>query len=266
LRDRFKKPTAYKVPLLRDALKLAKGRIVLNIDKAGSNMMQIMKLVKELDCGPYVIMKGVVDIDGYEKMKQKSDADPLFMPIVTMKMSAIDSFTKVAKPLAVEILVGSDTTYLTSESGLQMFRANGCNIWFIALFDQIAAGKAEKKNKMASWDYFIGLGARFIQTDYPLELMNHLVSKGLRLRSSSTSGIAQRTLQEAIDSVSNRLMNSSDIVKTTKFKHHVIRKGDTLYGIAQRYRIALVDLLKHNPKHKNNSRLIPGKVVKVPIN
>ena len=190
LRDRFKKPTQYRVPLLKDALMMARGKIVLNIDKAGTYTNEILRLVKSLDCGPYVIMKGVVDLTRYEKLRQKSNNDPLFMPIVTTKTAAIDSFISLAKPLAMEILVSSDTTYLTSERGLQMFRSHGCHLWYNALFDRISAGKSERKNKTASWDYFIGLGARFIQTDYPIELMNHLVSKGLRTRSAADPFLA----------------------------------------------------------------------------
>lgn len=258
LRDRFKNPTPYRVPLLREALVLAKGKIVLNIDKAGFNTQEIMQLVKELDCGPYVIMKGLVDLPGYERLKQKSVNDPLFMPIVTVKTTDIDSFTRLAHPLAMEILVGHDSTYLTSEPALQMFRVNGCQLWFNALFDQIAAGRSERKNKTASWDYFIGLGARFIQTDYPVELMQYLVSKGLRSPPLVVPDFGNATA--STDTLPAMPGKSAHV----KHEKYVVRKGDTLSMIAHRNKVSVSAIIKLNPELKKDTTLSVGQVVLLP--
>jgi LysM repeat protein len=211
-----------------------------------------------LDCGPYVIMKGLVDLPGYERLRQKSASDPLFMPIVTVKTADVDSFTRIARPLAMEILVGHDSTYLTSESALQMFRDIGCHIWFNALFDQIAAGRSERKNKTASWDYFIGLDARFIQTDYPVELMQHLVSKGLR-----SPPVVVVDFENAESSMKT---NNAGAEKSmhTKRRKYVVRKGDTLSMIAHRNKVTVSVILKLNPELKKNTTLSIGQVILLP--
>jgi len=45
---------------------------------------------------------------------------------------------------------------------------------------------------------------------------------------------------------------------------YVVRKGDTLWGIAGRYGVALTDLIAANPQIKNPNLIYPGETVVIP--
>ena len=45
---------------------------------------------------------------------------------------------------------------------------------------------------------------------------------------------------------------------------YVVRKGDTLWGIAGRYDVALADLIAANPQIKNPNHIYPGETVVIP--
>lgn len=45
---------------------------------------------------------------------------------------------------------------------------------------------------------------------------------------------------------------------------HIVKKGDTLWGIARRYGVALTELIAANPQIKNPNLIYPGNEVKLP--
>lgn len=45
---------------------------------------------------------------------------------------------------------------------------------------------------------------------------------------------------------------------------HIVRKGDTLWGIARQYGVELAALIRANPQIKNPNLIYPGEAVKVP--
>ena len=45
---------------------------------------------------------------------------------------------------------------------------------------------------------------------------------------------------------------------------HIVKKGDTLWGIARQYGAALTDLIAANPQIKNPNLIYPGNEVRLP--
>lgn len=45
---------------------------------------------------------------------------------------------------------------------------------------------------------------------------------------------------------------------------HIVKKGDTLWGIARQYGVALTDLITANPQIKNPNLIYPGNEVRLP--
>lgn len=270
LLDNRRKATEHGVPLLEDALKMAKGKIMVNIDKAGGNMALIRKLVDSLRCGPYVILKGSVSARDYNNFDHDRETKPLFMPIITERTKGVDTFMIETKAPLVEIIVRHDSTYLTSGKGLQMFREHGAQLWFNALFDNVAAGRSERRGAYESWDYFIGLGARIIQTDFPIELMYYLAKKGLR---SDIDTVKFAQLVKDVPQKKNEPISNPPTAKTPVQirkdavvvpRIHIVRTGDSLYLISRKYGVTLKRILKFNPKLNENSILQPGQKIKIP--
>jgi len=270
LLDKQRKVTEHRVPLLEDVLNMAKGKIIVNIDKAGGNMSIIRKMVDSLKCGPYVILKGTVSAREYNALDNGEETKPLFMPIITERTKGVDTFMMDTKAPLIEIIVRHDSTYLTSEEGLKMFSKNGAQLWFNALFDNVAAGRSERRGAYESWDYFIGLGARIIQTDFPIELMYYLAKKGLR---SDVDTIAFAQLIEPVPQKKNEtLSNASSVKKPEQPKKnsvvvpriHIVRTGDSLYLISRKYGVSLKRILGLNPRLSESSVLHPGQKIRIP--
>lgn len=52
--------------------------------------------------------------------------------------------------------------------------------------------------------------------------------------------------------------------QTAPHTTYVVRKGDTLWGIAQSYGVKLTDLITANPQIKNPNMIYPGNEVRIP--
>ncbi|MFN5323327.1 MAG: glycerophosphodiester phosphodiesterase family protein [Bacteroidota bacterium] len=268
LKDRRKKITEHGVPLLEDALKMARGKIVVNIDKAGANMRHIKKLVDSLQCGDYVILKGVVQQDAPIGLDVNRKGKPVFMPIFTHKSKSWDSILYRYRPPMAELLLPHDSTFLTRPGTLNTFKDYGCQIWVNALYDQIAGGISEGKGAYASWDHLLSVGPRFIQTDYPIELMLYLSSLGLRtdIDTGRLASIARPVPTAGASPISKHTKNTSKDSSSHKAqaRWHIVISGDTLNFIARKYGMALSLLLHANPRLTVRSVLQPGQKIRIP--
>lgn len=104
--------TIHKVPILEEALVHAKGKIMINLDKADRYFEEVYALLKKTGTTNQIIMKGN---KSYEKVKEQYGdylKEVIYMPIVNLdKENAeeqIESFIKDMHPVAFELLYKTD--------------------------------------------------------------------------------------------------------------------------------------------------------------
>ncbi len=177
--------TKHNVPTLREALKLAKGRVMLNLDKADRYFEQVYELMKETGTTKQIVMKGIKSADEVKTQYGEYLKDVIYMPIVNLDNgdaeNQIEQFIHDMHPVAFELL------YLEDKNTLPLRLKNSLKgrtlIWYNTLWDTMAGGHdddASLDNIDNGYGYLIDrLGARIIQTDRPQFLLNYLRSRGL---------------------------------------------------------------------------------------
>lgn len=177
--------TIHKVPTLEEALLHAKGKIMINLDKADRYFDQVYELLQKTGTTHQIIMKGN---DSAEKVKAKYGEylkDVIYMPIVNLDKSnaekQIEMFIDDMHPVAFELLYKLDSNPLPTK--LKDSLNGRALIWYNTLWDTMAGGHdddASLKDFNDGYGYLIDkLGARIIQTDRPQFLLDYLRSRNL---------------------------------------------------------------------------------------
>lgn len=177
--------TIHKVPTLEEALLHAKGKIMINLDKADRYFDQVYALLEETGTAKQIIMKGN---EPYEKVKAKFGKyldKVIYMPIVNLDHKnaeeQIEKFITDMHPVAFELLFKLDSNPLPVK--LKDSLKGRALIWYNTLWDTMAGGHdddASLKSFDNGYGYLIDhLGARILQTDRPQFLLDYLRSRNL---------------------------------------------------------------------------------------
>lgn len=177
--------TIHNVPTLEEALKHAKGKIMLNLDKADRYFEQVYDLMKKTGTTKQIIMKGNKSAADVKARFGKYLDDVIYMPIVNLdKPNAeeqIETFIKDMHPVAFELLFVKDTNTIPLK--LKKSLDKRTLIWYNTLWDTMAGGHDDDmslKNPDDGYGYLIDtLGARIIQTDRPQYLLDYLRKRNL---------------------------------------------------------------------------------------
>ncbi len=177
--------TQQKVPTLEEYLTCAKGRIMLNLDKADRYFPQVMALAEKTGTTDQIIMKGN---KSYEEVKALFGPwldKVIYMPKVKLDNpdagQQIESFIAEMHPVAFEFSFANDTNPLPRK--LKDSLAGRTLIWYNTLWDTHAGGHDDDMSLAdpdAGYGYLIdSLGCRIIQTDRPARLIDYLRGRNL---------------------------------------------------------------------------------------
>lgn len=173
------------IPTLEEALLHAKGRIMLNLDKADRYFDEIYQLMQKTGTTKQIIMKGSKSSDMVKSQFGKYLEDVIYMPIVDLDKDdakeQIDLFMNNLNPVAYELLYKKDSNPLAKK--MPHILNGTALIWYNTLWDTMAGGHDDDmslENPDKGYGYLIDtLGARIIQTDRPAYLIEYLQKRGL---------------------------------------------------------------------------------------
>ena len=177
--------TIHRVPTLKEALLHAKGKVMLNLDKADRYFDQVYKLMQETGTTKQIVMKGTKSAEEVKKQYGDYLKDVIYMPIVDLDkpnaVEQIEKFISDMHPVAFELLFKMDTN--TIPLSLPVKLKGKALIWYNTLWDTMAGGHDDDmslENPDKGYGYLIDkLGARIIQTDRPQYLIEYLRSRKL---------------------------------------------------------------------------------------
>lgn len=187
--------TRHTVPTLKEALLLAKGKIMINLDKAYDLFDEVFALLEETGTTNQVIMKGRQPAQQVKKEFGKYMDKILFMPIVNLDredaMPVIEDYLKELSPVAFEFSYVSDSNPLPRKVG-KLLKGKSL-IWYNTLWDTMSGGHDDDsalKDPQKEYGYLIDtLKAGIIQTDVPGFLIQYLKDRNLRPKTANTSNI-----------------------------------------------------------------------------
>lgn len=171
--------TNHKIPILAEALRALRGRILVNLDAKGETLMPALAEVRRLGMTDHILFKGSDLSDTNLRQFQ----DVYFMPIVREQNGGLPQQMpqrQVLIPIAYE-LVYQNPKYL--EQYAAVVTADGHRLWVNTMWEGLAAqhtDKAALSDPDAHWGYLVSLGVSMIQTDEPRALLEYLRTRRLR--------------------------------------------------------------------------------------
>lgn len=178
--------TKHRVPTLEEALLTAKGRVMVNLDKAYPIFDEIFPVLEKTGTAGQIIMKGSKPVAEVKKDLGKYLDRIIYMPIINLDkpgaMQQIDDFMKELHPVAFELLFESDTCRLPKQVKAKL--EGKSKIWYNTLWDTMAGGHDDDmslENPDKGYGYLIDtLGATIIQTDRTAYLLEYLQARKKR--------------------------------------------------------------------------------------
>ncbi|MFY0608564.1 MAG: glycerophosphodiester phosphodiesterase family protein [Cyclobacteriaceae bacterium] len=182
--DPLKAVTNHKIPTLEQALSVAEGKILLNLDKVYGHIDPITVYLKRKDLLSHVVFKGWMKT--YQDFQDDFEI-PLngihFMPIVSLDeenwRDIIDSYSKETSPVAFEILFNNEGE---NEEAVQKIKSLNSRVWINSLWATFNAGHDDERavhDVEGSYGWLISQGASIIQTDRPKLLLDYIQSHGM---------------------------------------------------------------------------------------
>ncbi len=168
-----------QVPTLEAAMLLAKGKIMLNLDKSWPIRNECIKVLKKTNTTNHAIFKASGDPSVLKKEIKDLEIDINFIYIVyckgSDKPSAESIFDAVhsLKPKAIEICFDNDKHPIMQPENVEKIRQCGSRVWVNSLWKGSLSGGHPDSNT-DTWDWLIKRGITMIQTDSPQKLRQHL--------------------------------------------------------------------------------------------
>lgn len=182
LRDGLGSPTSVGVPTLREALTLARGRILLNLDKCYRYAAEILPLLEETSTAGQVLLKGPGTVAEVRTATPGLLAKVAYMPVANFGKPGALGFVRdwvlEARPCAIEFVFAKRSSEL--DEAFALCREHGVRIWVNTLWPQLAGGLCDDQ-ALAEPDSVYGVmierGVSMFQTDRPSLLLGYLAAR-----------------------------------------------------------------------------------------
>jgi glycerophosphoryl diester phosphodiesterase len=183
LKNGLGRTSEYKIPTLKEAMLVAKDKIIVNLDKADEYFDDVYQILEETGTIGQAIIKSEKP---YEELLQEYGDNlnkMLFMPVLNLdKMSADSVFSVLDKNyLAYELVFNDDQGDLLLQIKDKV--KGKSSIWINSLWPSLCAGRSDDRavtDPDSNWGYLIEHGANMLQTDRPQMMIDYLNQKGLR--------------------------------------------------------------------------------------
>lgn len=178
--------TKHAVPTLEEALLAAKGRVLVNLDKADRYFDLVVPVLERTGTTRQIVMKGSKPAEEVLALYGKYLDEVIYMPVVNLDSEnaaeMMQTYISDLKPAAYELLYAQaeDTDMPLRMRDTLRGRAL---IWYNTLWDTLCGSHDDDlslEDPDAAFGYLIDtLGARIIQTDRAEHLLSYLRQRGL---------------------------------------------------------------------------------------
>lgn len=172
------------IPTLEQALLHAKGKIMINLDKADRYFDEVYLLMEKTGTTKQIVMKGSKSPQEVKAQFGKYLEDVIYMPVVDLDKEGAQkqvlTFMEELNPVAFELLYKKDSNTLPLK--MKNLLEGKSLIWYNTLWDTLCGGHDDDlslEDPDKGYGYLIDtLGARIIQTDRPAYLIDYLRKRG----------------------------------------------------------------------------------------
>ena len=199
LKDQKGKVTQYEVLTLEEALNLARGKIIINIDKFLNYPSEILDVVAKAGALKEVLVKSSRSLASTKEefgpyWQKVISGELLYMPIIAIRkdekgaQKSSDEFlssflNEEPRKNSMYEMCFNSPQLVPDWVGREKNAPGSPRVWANTLWDSISAKHSDKAALLApdeNWGWWLEQGATMIQTDYAAELIVYLVGKGRR--------------------------------------------------------------------------------------
>lgn len=178
--------TKHHIPTLEEALLFAKGKVLINLDKADRYFDLLYPVLEKTGTTRQIIMKGKRPAEEVLALWGEYLDKVIYMPVVDVyKADAkqkMDGYMKKLKPAAYELCYQTDEQ-ISYPLQIKKDLKGKSLIWYNTLWDTLCGGHDDDlalEDPDAAFGFLIHtLGARIIQTDRAELLLNYLKKNNL---------------------------------------------------------------------------------------
>lgn len=178
--------TRFTIPTLEEAMKVAKGKIMINLDKCYDYFEEAYEILEKTGTTDQVVMKGKKTFEEVVEDFDEYLGRVYFMPIIDLANPKADqifeTYYNELEPFAYELLFNQDS--LASVERIQAYQEASTRPWVNSIFPHLCADHDDDvavTDVKASYDWLIARGFNMIQTDRPALLLAYLRERGLHL-------------------------------------------------------------------------------------
>lgn len=189
LRNGLGRVTNELIPTFEEYLDIAKGKIILDVDKGYDYFPEVIRLLREKG----MVEQAIINVDDNSTLDQvegkhgKIPEDIWLMPIVQCSDSVkarllVESYKRHKRSIYQPCWADDK---MISSLDFAALGKEGYGIWLNSLWPSLNGGHDDDRairpgEADSAWGWLIGKGASMLQTDRPASLMEYLAEKGLR--------------------------------------------------------------------------------------
>lgn len=186
LRNGLGRVTRHTIPTLEEVMLLAKGKVLVNLDKSYNYYAEALEVLKKTGTVNQALFKTDVTVQELQARYPELIPQISFMAVVDLAKPAakqiIEDYQKAMKPLAFELNFAQDTSAILSNN--KFITAHGAKVWYNSLWASLNGGHEDDLafddgNTKDSWDWLISHGATLLQTDRPQAMLQYLRKRSL---------------------------------------------------------------------------------------
>ena len=178
--------TAHLIPTFEEVMQLCKGKIMVNIDKGYDYFKEVYTILEKTGTMGQSIIKAELP---YEQVKAEHGEildKMIFMPVVNLDKegaeAVIDGYQQNMKPMVYELVFKKDNK--KTQKLIAKVPKDGSRVFINSLWPDLCGGHdddraVEQHQPDESWGWIVNQGAKLIQTDQPVLLLEYLKQKGL---------------------------------------------------------------------------------------
>ena len=179
-------PTQFGVSKLDDFLEQFKGRCFINVDKFWGNPEKIYNAIKRHGMTEQMLVKSSMSPKVIQVLEELAPELP-FMPIVREYHPSHESLLKRdVNYVGVEVLFQKDDSELASDEFISRMHRDNTLVWVNSIIydykEQLAGEHSDDTALTVSrdfgWGWLADRGFDFIQTDWPMMLIDYLKNSG----------------------------------------------------------------------------------------
>ncbi len=176
--------TEHQIPTLEEAMIAAKGKIWINLDKAYDYFDLVKEVLEETGTANQVMIKSSHPFSVVKRDNSEIIDNLFYMPIVNANdkdaKKFIKEYVKGMQPKVFEVCFAEYNSNV--DEIIELIKNSGSEVWINTLWASLCGGMdddraVEKNQEDETWGKVIDMGATFIQTDRPVELIEYLKEK-----------------------------------------------------------------------------------------